>query len=181
MALALVLAACGSSAGNKPPPPPPCDQKCADDIALRAYREMIKLAYNITLQGKPVGAQDATKPCPQGGTVHVFGTATSNAVQGATEVNLTYVFDACGYQRQDTDPDQNYAITLTGTTTETGTIAIQPSSTTSLVLHSDAMTFAGTVHDPPADYRENACALALGQDGNQLSGKICGRDAGLTL
>jgi hypothetical protein len=135
----------------------------------------------VTLQGKPVGAQDQTAPCPLGGTAHVFGNATSNALQGATNVQLTYVFDHCGYQRQDTDPDQNYSMTLTGTTTETGTIALQPTSTTSLTLKSDAMTFTGTVHDPPVDYSAGECALELGQDGNQLSGKICARDAGLTL
>jgi hypothetical protein len=173
--------ACGTSAGNKPPPPPPCDQKCADQIAVRGYREMLKLMYNVTLQGKPVGQHDETRPCPLGGTARVFGNATSNAVQGATEVHLTYVLDHCAYERQDTDPTQNYSLTLTGTTTEDGTIAIQPSSTTSLTLKSDGMTFAGKVHDPPVDYNETQCALDLGQNGNQLSGKICTRDSGLLL
>src|SRR5262249_1787750 len=83
LAALLVGYGCGRSAGNKPAAPP-CDQKCADGNAIRAYREMLKLMYNVTLQGKPVGPQDQTAPCPLGGTARVFGNATSNALQGAT-------------------------------------------------------------------------------------------------
>ena len=152
-----------------------------DATALRGFRETIKLAFNVTLQGKPVGAQDKSVPCPLGGSARVFGTATSNAVQGATEVDLTYVLDHCAYAQKDTDPKSNYHMTLTGTVTEKGTLAVQPTSTTALGFKSDAMTFSGTVYDPPVGYEEAACALALGQSGNQLSGTLCGREAGLTL
>ena len=179
-ACALVLA-CGTNGGKSPPPPPPCDQTCTDTIALRAFRETLKLAYNKTLQGKPVGPHDETVPCPLGGTAHVFGTATSNAVQGSTEVELTYVLDHCGVPQKDTDPEQTYSMTLTGTVTEKGTIAIQPSSTTSLDIGCSAMTLSGTVYDPPMDYSADACALALGQNGNQLSGTMCARAVGVTL
>jgi hypothetical protein len=178
----VALAACGSNAGRSPPPPPPCDQKCADSDALRAFREMLKLVYNVTLQGKPVGQHDESTPCPFGGTARVFGTATSNAVQGSTELQLTYEFHACHYQRTDTDADQTYSITLDGSASESGTIAVQPSSTTSLAFKSDAMKWSGTVHDgPPKDFNENACALELVQNGNHLSGKLCGRDAAVDL
>jgi hypothetical protein len=174
--------ACGSNAGNSPPPPPPCDQKCADGDALRAMREMLKLAYNVTLQGQPVGQHDVTTNCPFGGKARIYGTATSNALVGATEVQLTYEFHTCAYQRTDTDPDQNYAITLDGSTTENGTIAVQPSATTSLTFKSDGMTFSGTVHDaPPKDFNENGCAFELVQSANHLSGKLCGRDAAVDL
>jgi len=176
------LCACGSNAGNAPPPPPPCDQKCADGDALRAMRETLKLVYNDTLMGQPVGAQDASFNCPFGGSAHVFGTARSNALIGATNVQLTYEFHTCGYQRTDTDPDQNYKMTLDGTATENGTIAVQPSATTALTLKSDAMSFSGTVHDgPPKDFNEKGCAFLLVQDANHLSGQLCGRDASVDL
>jgi hypothetical protein len=177
---ALVLAAasftgCGTKAA---PDATPCDQACQDGTALRALREMMKLMFNLKLQGKPVGPQDATTPCPLGGMAHVFGEATSNAVQGSTDVMLTYEFDACGYLEKDVVPARNYRITLTGTARETGTLAVQPTATTALMLKSDAMTFSGTVYDPPIDYAADACPVAVAQSGNAVSGLLCGRPAG---
>ena len=178
---AVALLGCASNAGNAPAPPPPCDQSCQDGIALRAVREAMKTAYNHLLTGRDAGPQDASTPCPLGGSVHVYGTATSNAAQGATIVQLTYAFDHCKYLRVDTDPLQNYAVTLNATITEGGTLAVQPTSTTSLNLAADALDLTGTVHDPALDYAASACALQLGQDGNQLSGLLCGRKAGVSL
>ncbi len=179
--LVLLLVACSSSVGNQPPPNPPCDQACQDTIAVRSVREGMKLIYNLTLQGKPVGPQDATVPCPLGGSAHVFGTATSNAVQGATNVDLTYVLDHCGYSQKDTDPKQTYTLTVNGTLTQKGTIAVQPSATTALVIGSDPLDVKGTVYEPAKDYDVAACKLALSQDGNQLSGQLCGRTVGVSL
>jgi hypothetical protein len=136
----------------------------------------MKLAYNLTLQGKPVGAHDETTPCPLGGTARVFGTATSNAIQGATEVELTYVFADCAYIFKDDDADDNYALTFAGTVSQRGIIAVQPSATSALVIASETVKLAGTVHDPPLDYSAE-CSVELGQNGNVLTGKICGREA----
>ncbi len=177
----LLALGCGGTAGKSPPPPPPCDQACQDTTALRAFRETVKLVFNLTLQGKPVGNQDATTPCPMGGTAHITGTASSNALQGTTEVRLTYVLDHCGYTRKDTDPKQTYAMTFTGTVSEQGTLAVQPNSTTAIELSSDSVTFSGTVYDAPIDYEEMSCAVQLGQSGGALSGKMCGRDVGVSL
>lgn len=174
-----IVAACGSSgAGTTAPPPPPCDDECKDGIAILAIRETAKLAYNLTLQGKPVGDQDVRRSCPFGGTVHVFGNATSNAVQGATEVKLTYEFADCAYTRQDNDPKHSYEIRkLTGTMTQEGILAVQPSATSAITMRSESLTFEGTVYDPPIDYTAAACPVELGQSGNNLDGKICGRAA----
>ncbi|MEZ4225397.1 MAG: hypothetical protein R3B13_30880 [Polyangiaceae bacterium] len=172
------LVACGDP--GEAEPAPPCETECQDANALRAVRETTKLVYNLTLQGKPVGAQDATTPCPQGGSAHVFGEATSNAVQGATELKLTYEFTDCHYLSRDSEPDENYDVVVSGTLTQSGTLAVQPTATTALVMNSDAMHIAGTVYDPPIDY-DQQCELHLGQSGNQLSGTICGRNAGLSL
>jgi hypothetical protein len=181
LAFALALAACGTSAGNTPPPPPPCDAECQDETAVRALREMIKLAYNLTLQGLPVGDHDETTPCPQGGTVRVAGRATSNALQGSTFVDLTYTFSACSYLQRDTDPKQNYRMTVNGTITEKGTLAVQPSATTALSIHGDSVDLSGTVYAPPIDYAVSACVLEGGQTGSHFTASFCGREAGLTL
>lgn len=176
----LFVVACTSNAGNSPAPPPPCDQACQDAIALRGLREGIKSAYNIAIAANDAGPQDATRPCV-GGSVHVFGTATSNAAQGATFVQLTYVVDHCKVVRVDTDPLQNYSLTLSGTLTEKGTLSQQPTSTTALDIESGSFDIVGTVHNPPVNYTEMGCAFVLTQNGNQFAGTLCGRTAGLTL
>jgi len=172
---------CSGSVGNGPPPPPPCDQSCMDATVLLAVRNAIKLMYNRTLQGKPVGMQDQMAPCPLGGTAHVTGTATSNANQGTTSVELTYAFESCAYSATDTDPNQTFAITLTGSIIESGILSEQPSSTTALQFQSASVTVTGTVYTPPIHYEADACALDLGQNGNGVSGTLCGRMAGVVL
>jgi hypothetical protein len=177
--LSLVVTAMGGSGcgadATPPPPPPPCDDKCKDGIVILAVRETAKLAYNLTLQGKPVGPQDGRTPCPFGGNVHVFGTASSNAIQGTTEVSLTYEMNGCSYQFTDDDPDDNYKTKLTGTLVQTGIIAVQPGSSTALIMKSESMQFEGTVHDPPIDVTLT-CKMDLAQSGNILNGKLCDRD-----
>lgn len=178
--LLLGTVACGGDVGT-PPPAAPCEEKCQDQVALRAVREMTKLAYNLLLQGKPVGEQDQRSPCPLGGSVHVFGNATSNAAQGATEVDLTYEFATCGHMELDEEPEETYRMTLDGTLTQVGTLAAQPSATTALIMRSDGMSLAGTVHDPPITYGALDCVLELGQSGNDLSGLFCGKPVGVNL
>lgn len=168
------LSACQADA-TPPPPPPPCDEECTDGIAILAVREAAKLAFNVMLQGKPVGDHDETKPCPFGGTARVFGNATSNATQGATEVRLTYVFAGCAGLSKDDEAKENYELRLTGTLTQEGILAVQPSATSALIMKSDTMKIEGTVYDPPKDYNAD-CPLELGQNGNALTGKICGRE-----
>jgi hypothetical protein len=198
--LTLSLGACGT--GKQPAPPPPCDQQCMDGVAVRALRDTMKLAYNRILLGKAVGTYEAGTPpyascvapdggltpgvpcpCPLGGTIMLFGQATSNAIQGATMVQLTYVLDHCQLSTigASTKPETIYKLTMTGTATENGTIAVQPTANTSLDIKSDTISFAGTVYDPPIDYESDNCQLVLGQNGNDLSGTLCGRDCGTSL
>jgi hypothetical protein len=186
--------ACGSGGGGGDAGPPPCDGSCQDGVAILALRDTIKLVYNFKLSGQPDGPQNQMMDCLLGGKALVSGTATSNGAQGTTTVDLTYVFKECAYSVTDTDPTHTFQLTLDGTVTETGTIAVQPSSTTALIFKSPpmdqdagpanqtgAMSFSGTVYAPPMPYLQKGCALQLGQDGNEISGKICGRDAGTTL
>lgn len=180
-ALSLLSLAGSCSAVDAAPEPVPCDQACRDAVALRAVREMCKLMYNLTLQGKPVGAQDRTAPCPKGGTVHVFGEATSNASQGATEVKLTYEFAGCGYQQKDSDANKSYDVVVTGAISQEGILSAQSSTTTALIMKSSQMTVTGQVHDPAQAYEADRCYLEMTQNGSHVSGKICGRDAGLDL
>jgi hypothetical protein len=177
--IAVLVAACGG--GSSSTATPSCDGACQDAVALHAIRDAIKLAYNLGLQGQPVGPQDAGAPCPLGGSAQVTGTATSNASVGSTTVALSYVFTACSFSETDTDPKQNYSVVLGGTFKEVGTIAQQPSTTTALTIDSTSFSLKGTVYSPGISYSADGCALQTGQNGNQLSGTMCGRSVGLTL
>jgi hypothetical protein len=173
-----LLVGCG---GPDPEPSPPCEQKCQDGNALRALRETLKLVFNLTLQGNPVGPQDESTFCPMGGSGRVFGEAAADAIQGAIQVDLTYELAQCAYLQRDEDPGENYNMTLTGTVIQQGTIAVQPSVTTALNMSSESVTFSGDVYDPPIAYNEEACRVVIGQSGNNVSGTICERQAGVSF
>ncbi len=175
----MVLVACGSS--GTAPAAAPCDVTCKDGVAVRALRETMKLVFNLTVQGKPVGPQDATTPCPLGGSAHVTGEASSNALQGASFVKLTYSLDHCSYLQKTDTPKETYAMAVSGTVTQEGTLAVQPSATTALLFASDGVTFEGTVYDPPIAYSDGPCRLSLAQNGNRLSGTVCGKTAATDL
>ena len=78
-------------------------------------------------------------------------------------------------------PAEDYSLTFTGTVTQSGTIAVQPTSTTSLVMRSADLTMSGTVHDPPIPYEVISCSVMLGQNANNVSGTVCGRVVGVDL
>jgi hypothetical protein len=168
----------GCGDGADPPPPPPCDQQCQDGTALRGLRETLKLAFNLTLQGKPVGAHDVTVPCVFGGSVRVYGEAQANPVQGATDVRLTYEFVDCTYLQIDSEAPENYRLTFSGSVRQEGTIAVQPTATTALLMASDSLSLAGTVSEPPLPYERPGCAVEFVQNGAAVSGTLCGREAG---
>ncbi len=176
--LSLATAACGS---DEAPPSKPCDQACKDATAVRSLRETLKLVYNLTLQGNPVGAQDETTDCPLGGSARVVGVASADPTQGATFVSLVYVLEACAYNEVDEEPGENYEMTFSGVLVQEGTLAVQPSATTALIMQSEAMSLSGSVYDPPLEFSESDCSLRLGQSGNQIAGKLCGRTAGAEL
>jgi hypothetical protein len=177
--LLLPLAACGGP--DEPEEPKTCDEACRDQIAARSLREVIKLVYNLTLQGNPVGLQVETTRCPLGGEAQVTGFATSVAEQGATEVTLKYELSRCAYLQRDDEVDENYDVVISGTVREEGVIAVQPTATTALLFEGDDVSVEGSVFDPPVDYSEADCAVRLAQDGQRLDGTWCGRKVGFGL
>ncbi len=183
---ARMFAACLTStliACADPPPPAPssCDRACQDGTAARALRETMKLAFNLTLQGKPVGAHDVTVDCPNGGRVRVFGEASSNAAQGSTDVRIDYAFDGCAYLQRDDEANENYSMTFTGTVRQEGVIAVQPSATTALLMKAETLSLSGTVHEPAIEFAEAACSVQFAQNGSRLSGTLCERPVGVDL
>ncbi len=181
VALGSVVLACSSSTSGELDAGPPCELGCQDKTGVRAIREMMKLIYNLTLQGKPVGEQSQAIECPRGGRAFIHGAATSNADQGTTEVKLTYEAEACGYTQRDDDPEETYDVVLSGKIAQAGVLAVQPGSSTALVMRSDAVTLTGTVREPKIPYRVDGCKLEMTQSGNRLTATLCGRVVGLDL
>lgn len=175
----LLVTGCGD--GKAPQPPPVCETECQDAVAMRGLRETLKLAYNLTLQGKPVGDQDKTTDCPLGGNARVAGVATSNPDQGSTFVELTYTLSGCSYLQRRDAPRESYALRFDAVVRQNGVIAVQPTATTALLFESEAVTIEGAVYDPPLEYRAEGCSLKMAQSGNQLSGELCERAFGLQL
>lgn len=182
--IAIALFACVGCGGPSPAPPPACEQACADGTALRALRLAMKSGFNKTLQGNDAGMQDEMTPCPVGGTGRIHGNIVTNASVGTMDVDLTYDLAACRIlinATADSTPAHDFDLTMTGTVTEKGTLSAQPTSTTSLVFRSSAMTFSGTVYDPAIDYEQPKCELDFAQDGNSVTGTACGRTAGFNF
>ncbi len=141
-------------------------------FSVDSESELAKLSALV-----PAGAEVSVRfKLPVDGAAYNFG-----AKFGATEVELTYELAACHYLSRDEQPSENYDMTVTATVTQTGTLAVQPSATTALVMQSASVTLSGNVYDPPLDYLAESCAVELGQSGNNLSGTICGREVGLDL
>jgi hypothetical protein len=163
------------------PEPQTCDEQCQHESGFRALRETLKLVYNITLQGNPVGEQDEATPCPMGGAAHVFGAATSNAEIGSTEVDLTFELDGCAYIQRDDEPDESYSTTISGTVRESGILSVQPTATTAILFSGEGLSIEGTVFDPPIEYAVQDCALEAGQNGNRIGGTLCGREIAFEL
>ena len=179
--LTIALFAVTGCAG-KSPPAAPCDQVCEDGAALRGLRLAMKSGFNRTLQGNDAGMQDEMTPCILGGKARIHGTVDTNPITGTMEVDLTYNLDACSYLvPPDATPARNFNLTFTGTIAEKGTLSSQPNATTSLLFNSPAMSFKGTVSDPPVNYDQTDCVLEFAQDGNTVAGTACGRAAGFTF
>lgn len=170
--------ACGE---DSEPKSAPCDAECRDESAVRSLREVIKVVYNLTLQGNAVGEQDETTRCPLGGSARVRGLASSVPEQGATELALLYELDRCAYLQRDDEPEESYDVVISGAVTAQGILAVQPTATTALIFESDSVSLEGTVYDPPAAYSEPDCALRFGQDGNKFGGDWCGRKVAFDL
>ena len=77
---------------------------------------------------------------------------------------------------QHTTPERNYNLTMNGTVIEKGTLAMG-GPTTALTLKGTGMGFSGTVFDPPVDYVEMDCDVDARQEGNNVTGTVCGRMA----
>jgi hypothetical protein len=176
---ALALVGCGSPT-PAPAPPVTCDTTCADGIVLYALRQTMMLVYNEALTGNEAGVQDGGGECLTGAAV-VGGTAVPDGGVGSIGVSLSYDFSVCQLLRKETTPGHDYDLTFAGTVSEDGANAVLSTATMTLAIKSDALSFSGTVYDPPIQYEGSSCVVDVTQNGNDVVGTICGRKAGFSF
>jgi hypothetical protein len=160
-----------------------------DGVALRALRLTIKFVYNFGVQGRDAGAQSASVPCypgsPSGGSGRVDGKAVPVADQGLTTVELAYALDGCNiYQLKDDTAAHNFDLHLTGAITEKGALSATSTAQTAVFFDTPdggTIAFSGTVYDPPITYDESGCEVHIVQNGNDVAGTLCGRDAAFSF
>lgn len=176
----LALLALGACGDKEVPPPPPCDRKCQDSIAMRGLRETMKYTFNKTFQGKPYGRHELETDEFIFGSAKIQGVATSLPEIGVTDVTLTYEFSQATYIQKNVEPRENFRMVVTGVVSQKGLLAVQPSSPTSLLMKSEAITLVGDVYDPPIKYNVElaSCPIVLNQSGNSVSGWICNEEEG---
>jgi hypothetical protein len=181
-------------AGCSSPATPTCDQECQDGVTIRALREGMARIYNKTFPQPlpagvtppqdyvpppvvPNGPQDLMVLCDAVHAVHVVGDAVSDEYQGITTVSLTYDVPGClSENKNDPTPEGNYSLLITGTLFEVGKLS-QGNRVTAVVIRGDGVSFSGTIFDPAIALSET-CDVDLVQNGNNVSGRICGRIAG---
>lgn len=96
-------------------------------------------------------------------------------------MELTYTLEPCAYVQKDDDAKENDSVTIAGTLEQRGTLAVQPSAATALLMKSASVTIEGSVYDPPEPYEANACALDIFQNGDRVAGTMCAREVGVDL
>ena len=77
--------------------------------------------------------------------------------------------------------EESYDVVLTGKIVQEGVLAVQPSSSTALVMKGEGVTLSGTIRLPAIAYRAEACKLEMTQNGNKLTATFCGRTVGIDL
>jgi hypothetical protein len=114
---------------------------------------------------------------PEGGKVHITGTAVTEPATGTNVLSLTYDFQECHVLKALSGHDDTYELTWTGAVLEKGKISNISGSTTALTFTTDSLQYEGTVSDTTTPVSAT-CPLSLTQDGSTVSGKLCGRITG---
>jgi len=146
----------------------PCDQACMDTHTGVALVQLVDQIYNGSINGKPVGNQSLTAPCPNGGNAVVTGSTAYDMTNMITSVNLTYVMSGCE------TTDNGDTLTFAGTVTEVGTF--DSASEETLQFSSNALQFSGTVSGTAVDVP--GCPVQASDtwtSNPQIAGSICGR------
>jgi hypothetical protein len=127
--------------------------------------------WNQNIAGTTSGSKDFTVAGPNGGSVHVTGSAGANSSTGINTLDLTLVMT--GYAKLTSIGD----IPFTGTINCKGSFRNKDddSDYKTISFTSDSISYTGTVGPFDTEVQDNG-TLGISETENSLCGKICGRD-----
>lgn len=151
------------------------NQSSIDKYTGYAIIDAVSQIYNINFAGKPVGGQNITTTCPQGGEVTITGSTGYSQNNGITTVDLSLAMKDCKSSKHTSD-GVDTAFTLTGTITFKG--SFNSSTNYNATTHqSDSLKIVGNISVPnfksaPVD---ETCKFTATITDNTVSGNICSR------
>jgi hypothetical protein len=131
--------------------------------------------YNINFAGKPVGAQNLTTTCPQGGEVIITGSTGYSQNNGITTVDLILNMKDCKSSRHTTNGIDT-TITLTGIMTFKG--SFDSSRGYNATTHqSDSLKISGAISVTGFKTAtvDETCPFTASINNETVSGYICSR------
>ena len=137
--------------------------------------------YNINFAGKPVGAQNLTTTCPQGGEVTITGSTGYSQNNNITTVDLTLNMKDCKSSRRYTNGINATSVTdvgfiLTGIMTFKGSFD-SSRGYNATTYQSDSLKISGTISS--TGYKtviiDETCPFTASINNETVSGYICSR------
>jgi hypothetical protein len=130
--------------------------------------------YSQNLNGQPVGPQDITAECPQGGQVHITGTLDQ---ADGSAADLVFDLTDCEHQRSSLSGAITASLTLTGQVSMQRTPAGLYGS---IDYHSDGLQIKGNISSVPDEASvDHDCGWSATVSDTEavgsVAGELCGR------
>lgn len=152
-----------------------CGQPCQDQMTSWNLISTVWFLHNQNLAGSPVGNQDRTGSCPQGGTFHITGSTGYDASNNIGTTHLVYDLSGCRYVS--TTTDLSVDVTHTGLVQQDGTFN-GGGAAIAMTYQSSSLTYAGEIFVSWSDEvtpLSDACPVSLSQSDGATSATICTR------
>ncbi len=140
-----------------------------------AIIDSVSQIYNINFAGKPVGSQNLTTTCPNGGNVTITGSTGYSQNNGITTVDLMFQMTNCQTSKR-TQNNLDLAVTLSGNISFKGSFN---SSTDYNATNnqSDSLKISALINAPgfKPENVDETCKFSATVSNNTVSGYICER------
>lgn len=167
----LVLFGCGDLTDSEKT----LSQATIDRYTGYAIIDAVAQLYNINFAGKPVGGQNITTTCPQGGDVTITGNTGYSSNNGISTVDLTFNMNNCKSSKHD-ENGVDTIFTFTGIITFKGSFN-SSTNYNATNYQSDSLKMSGTIDVPKYKTAnvDESCKFTASITNSTVSGSICSR------